>query len=100
MVTTNISILFQILKCYLVLVNGDDFKAGVVKLAKMLNVVNHPDHLVTLRAISKLVRSRLNPEALAKPESVVVKVILLLIVVSPERFGILYTGLSRFFISL
>jgi len=61
-------------KHYYFSVNSDDFKAGVVKLAKMLNVVNHPDHLVTLRAISKLVRTRLNPDALAKPETVVIKV--------------------------
>lgn len=40
----------------------------------MLNVVNHPDHLVTLKAISKLIKTRLNHEALANPASVVVSV--------------------------
>ncbi|XP_059477945.1 RNA transcription, translation and transport factor protein [Neocloeon triangulifer] len=53
-------------------VQSDDFKAGVFRLAKMLNVTPHPDHLVTLKAISKLVVTRLNPEAIAKPETVVI----------------------------
>jgi hypothetical protein len=55
-------------------VHSDECKIGVAKLAKMLNIVNHPDHLVTLRAISKLVKTRLNHDALANPDTVVVKV--------------------------
>lgn len=58
----------------MLLVQSDECKIGVAKLAKMLNIVNHPDHLVTLRAISKLVKTRLNHDALANPDAVIVKV--------------------------
>lgn len=47
-----------------------DFKEGVHTLAKLLNVPPHPDHLVTLKAIGKLVEGRLTakelPEELSK----------------------------------
>jgi RNA transcription, translation and transport factor protein len=68
-------------------VHSDECKIGVAKLAKMLNVVNHPDHLVTLRAISKLIKTRLNHEALANPDAVIVKV----------RNFIIYSGTLQFF---
>ncbi|XP_076030086.1 RNA transcription, translation and transport factor protein [Oratosquilla oratoria] len=44
-----------------------DFIEGVNKLAGLLNINPHPDHLVTLQAISKMVKSRLNNEALQNP---------------------------------
>lgn len=49
-----------------------DFIKGVNVLADMLNVTKHPDHLITLRAISKLVKARLSPEALENPNLFIV----------------------------
>ncbi|CAB3377867.1 Hypothetical predicted protein [Cloeon dipterum] len=54
-------------------INSEDFKGGVYKLAKMLNVACHPDHLLTLSAISKIITSRLNPDAISNPETVIIK---------------------------
>lgn len=51
----------------------DDFKNGVNSLADMLKVTKHPDHLVTLKAISQLVCQRLSSEALENPSAVIVK---------------------------
>jgi len=48
-----------------------DFRDGVNQLAKQLNINPHPDHLVTLKAISKLVKNRLSAEALQNPGEVV-----------------------------
>ncbi|UYV74492.1 C14orf166 [Cordylochernes scorpioides] len=48
-----------------VAVQSSEFKAGVAQLAKLLNIQNHPDHLVTLKAVCTFVRKRLSPEALA-----------------------------------
>eukprot|EP00090_Calanus_glacialis_P046066 TRINITY_DN8860_c0_g1_i1.p1 TRINITY_DN8860_c0_g1~~TRINITY_DN8860_c0_g1_i1.p1 ORF type:complete len:250 (+),score=83.32 TRINITY_DN8860_c0_g1_i1:65-814(+) len=48
-----------------------EFKAGVEALAGSLQITKHPDHLVTLQAICKLVATRLNPKALSNPSSVV-----------------------------
>ncbi|KAJ8881666.1 hypothetical protein PR048_018152 [Dryococelus australis] len=50
-----------------------DFKKGVNTLAQLLKVTPHPDHLITLRAVSKVVRRRLSAEALENPDSVIVK---------------------------
>ncbi|XP_076314084.1 RNA transcription, translation and transport factor protein [Tachypleus tridentatus] len=45
-----------------------DFKAGVSTLARLLNITEHPDHLVTLKAICTLVKNRLSVEAVSKKE--------------------------------
>ncbi|KAK7573822.1 hypothetical protein V9T40_011013 [Parthenolecanium corni] len=50
-----------------------DFKNGVNKLAELLKITSHPDHLVTLQAISKVVTERLNAECLKNPSSIVPK---------------------------
>lgn len=41
----------------------EDFKEGVNHLAQLLKVPQHPDHLVTLKAISILIRNHLSAEA-------------------------------------
>lgn len=43
-------------------------------LAQLLKVSTHKDHLVTLRAVSKVVSERLSADALENPDRVVVKV--------------------------
>jgi len=48
-----------------------EFTAGVNTLADFLNINKHPDHLVTLQAICKLVSHRLNPKAIQNPKSVI-----------------------------
>jgi len=48
-----------------------EFRAGVEALAGSLKISKHPDHLVTLQAICKLVATRLNSKALQNPSSVV-----------------------------
>jgi len=53
--------------------NTPEFKAGVESLAEELKITKHPDHILTLQAICKLVSTRLNPKALVNPESVVPK---------------------------
>lgn len=50
-----------------------DFKKGILALAQILDVTPHPDHLVTLKAVSKVVRERLSQEALDKPNNIIVK---------------------------
>ncbi|XP_074605140.1 RNA transcription, translation and transport factor protein [Brevipalpus obovatus] len=47
---------------------SDEFKAGVAELAAMLKIPEHPDHLITLGAISHLVQTRLNSDALRREE--------------------------------
>ncbi|KAF4526597.1 hypothetical protein B566_EDAN006412 [Ephemera danica] len=54
--------------------HSPDFKAGVNALAKLLNITCHPDHLITLKAVSKVVAARLTPEALENPHTVIIKV--------------------------
>ncbi|XP_064100132.1 RNA transcription, translation and transport factor protein-like [Macrobrachium nipponense] len=44
-----------------------EFRDGVNNLAKQLNINPHPDHLVTLKAVSKLIRTRLSADALQNP---------------------------------
>ena len=51
-----------------------EFKAGVENLADFLHVTKHPDHLVTLQAICKLVSRRLSSKAIQNPKSVVPEV--------------------------
>lgn len=53
--------------------HSPDFKAGVNALAKLLNIACHPDHLITLKAVSKVVAARLTPEALENPHTVIIK---------------------------
>uniref|UniRef100_A0A1B6E935 RNA transcription, translation and transport factor protein n=1 Tax=Clastoptera arizonana TaxID=38151 RepID=A0A1B6E935_9HEMI len=52
---------------------SSEFKDGVNSLAKLLNVNPHPDHLITLRALSRLVCKRLNTDAIENPDLVVPK---------------------------
>ncbi|KAF2367026.1 Protein of unknown function UPF0568 [Trinorchestia longiramus] len=47
--------------------SSPDFRDGVTKLAEVLNIQPHPDHLVTLKAVSHLIKTRLSQEALASP---------------------------------
>ncbi|XP_077281575.1 RNA transcription, translation and transport factor protein-like isoform X1 [Temnothorax americanus] len=49
--------------------DGDAFKNGVNSIAKLLNVPKHSDHLVTLRACSKLVCNKLNADAIKQPNN-------------------------------
>ncbi|XP_069681936.1 RNA transcription, translation and transport factor protein [Periplaneta americana] len=50
-----------------------DFKKGVNALAQLLRVTTHPDHLITLKAVSKVVCQRLSAEALENPGTIIVK---------------------------
>ncbi|OXU20825.1 hypothetical protein TSAR_004010 [Trichomalopsis sarcophagae] len=52
---------------------SNDFKDGVNALAKLLNIPQHPNHLITLEACSKLICKRLNPNAVQNPNSVIVR---------------------------
>lgn len=54
--------------------NSPEFINGVNSLASTLKVAKHPDHMVTLKAISKVVRERLSPQCLKNPNSIIVKV--------------------------
>ena len=45
-------------------VASDDFKQGVYKLADLLKVPKHPDHLITLDAITTLIKDKFNVETL------------------------------------
>nr|CAG4644186.1 EOG090X0ARU [Lepidurus arcticus] len=46
-----------------------DFKAGVNSLAQLLNVPQHPDHLITLEAVCRIVKERLNETSLSAPST-------------------------------
>jgi RLL motif-containing protein 1 len=61
-------------ECDDVAVESADFKKGVNTLAQLLRVSCHPDHLITLKAVSKTVSQRLSAEALENPSSMIVKV--------------------------
>jgi len=50
--------------------NAPEFKAGVETLADFLKVTKHPDHLITLQAICKLVFTRYNAKAIQNPDLV------------------------------
>ncbi|XP_071453794.1 RNA transcription, translation and transport factor protein [Hetaerina americana] len=52
---------------------AEEFKKGVRNLAQLLNVAQHPDHLITLSAMSKVITQRLSAEALENPDSVIIK---------------------------
>lgn len=53
-------------------VQSKEFKDGVVALAKLLNIPQHPNHLTTLEACARLVQKRLNPNAVQYPNSVII----------------------------
>ena len=57
-----------------VLVHSKDFADGISNVAKLLNVTPHPDPIITLNAVAKLVTTRLSPQAQANPNEVIVKV--------------------------
>ena len=48
--------------------NNLSFLDGVNSLAAALSLAVHPDHLVTLTAVSHLVATRLSQQAIAAPE--------------------------------
>uniref|UniRef100_A0A1B6KTB4 RNA transcription, translation and transport factor protein n=1 Tax=Graphocephala atropunctata TaxID=36148 RepID=A0A1B6KTB4_9HEMI len=52
---------------------SSEFKTGVNSLAHLLEVTPHPDHLVTLRALSRLVAQRLSSETLDNPDTALPK---------------------------
>lgn len=68
------TIYFTFPKFILFPVESGDFKNGVNALAQLLQVTPHPDHLVTLRALSRLVSQRLTAEALENPDTIIPKV--------------------------
>lgn len=68
------TIYFTSPKIILFPVESGDFKNGVNALAQLLQVTPHPDHLVTLRALSRLVSQRLTAEALENPDTIIPKV--------------------------
>jgi RLL motif-containing protein 1 len=51
--------------------SSPEFISGVNKLADFLHVPKHPDHLITIQAVSSFVNSRLNQAALQDPSSVI-----------------------------
>ncbi|XP_015177932.1 PREDICTED: UPF0568 protein C14orf166 homolog [Polistes dominula] len=52
---------------------SNEFKNGVNTIAKLLKIPIHSDHFITLEGCSKLVCNRLNPAAIANPDTVIVK---------------------------
>ncbi|XP_076545930.1 RNA transcription, translation and transport factor protein-like [Osmia lignaria lignaria] len=52
---------------------SNEFKTGTYALAKLLRIPRHPNHLVTLKACSKLVQKRLNSECLRNPNSKIIR---------------------------
>jgi hypothetical protein len=53
-----------------------EFAEGITNVAKLLNITPHPDPLITLKAVAKMVTTRLSPQAQANPSEVIIKVIL------------------------
>lgn len=54
-------------------VNSTEFKEGIEKLADILCISKHPDHIVTLGAIHKFICTRLNEEAIKDPSTILPK---------------------------
>nr|CAI5860929.1 unnamed protein product [Callosobruchus analis] len=52
---------------------SEEFTNGVNQLAKILNTVPHPDPLVTLRAVRKVIVKRMAPDCVEHPEKYIVK---------------------------
>lgn len=48
-------------------VNSPQFEGGVRTLAEKLSIPNHPDHLLVLQAISRVIKDNLNKDALKQP---------------------------------
>ncbi|CAK9806417.1 RNA transcription, translation and transport factor protein [Anthophora plagiata] len=53
--------------------DSNPFKNGIHSVAKLLRIPKHPNHLITLKACSKLVQRRLNNEALQNPNSKIIR---------------------------
>lgn len=58
------------------LVNSKEFADGIINIAKILKITPHPDPFVTLKAASKVITTRLSPQALENPNEVIIKVVL------------------------
>lgn len=56
-------------------VRSKEFTDGINELAKILKVVPHPDSLVTLRAVRKVITKRMAPDCVENPQKYVIKVI-------------------------
>ncbi|KAF2879471.1 hypothetical protein ILUMI_26695 [Ignelater luminosus] len=52
---------------------GKDFESGVKNLAQILKISPHPNPLITLKAISKVVCNRLSRNAIEKPNDFIIK---------------------------
>ncbi|XP_068894364.1 RNA transcription, translation and transport factor protein [Tenebrio molitor] len=50
-----------------------EFAEGITNVAKLLNITPHPDPLITLKAVAKMVTTRLSPQAQANPSEVIIK---------------------------
>lgn len=57
----------MILQLKLFTVQSKEFIEGVRSLATQLDIAYHPDHLVQLRAVTKIVKENLSTEALKEP---------------------------------
>lgn len=55
-------------------VGGKEFENGVKNLAQILKISPHPNPLITLKAISKVVCNRLSRNAIEKPNDFIIKV--------------------------
>ncbi|CAG0896420.1 unnamed protein product [Cyprideis torosa] len=53
--------------------NSEEFKKGINQLARLMNISQHPDHIVTLQAIASFVEKRLSVNALKDPSSLIVE---------------------------
>ncbi|CAL7941993.1 unnamed protein product [Xylocopa violacea] len=53
--------------------DSNQFKEGTYSVAKLLRIPRHPNHLITLKACSKLVQRRLNSECLQNPNSKIIR---------------------------
>ncbi|XP_076635521.1 RNA transcription, translation and transport factor protein-like [Colletes latitarsis] len=53
--------------------NSKEFKQGTYSVAKLLRIPSHLDHLLRLKACSKLVQRRLNPECVQNPNSKILR---------------------------
>lgn len=56
-------------------VRSKEFAEGINAVAKILKVSSHPDPLVTLKAVTKVISERLSQQALDNPNDYIVKVI-------------------------
>ena len=54
--------------CLAILAQSEEFKSGVLKLAKMFQLPSHEDHILLFKAISILIEERLSHQAMAKTQ--------------------------------